>query len=102
MPLLKQLGSVAALLALHKSGAAPLVANASPPPTTIGNAAPVSTSTAQRMKNALDSKACIPRSQCCRVCSEGKACGNWCTKAIFNCEKARGCACDAGKICSQP
>jgi hypothetical protein len=42
---------------------------------------------------------CVPRNQCCRICTAGHACGNWCTKAIFNCAKARGCACDASKVC---
>ncbi len=51
-------------------------------------------------KNALERpKACIPRAQCCRVCTTGSACGNWCTSQIFNCQKARGCACNAADVC---
>jgi hypothetical protein len=52
----------------------------------------------QPLKNQL-SPTCIPRAQCCRICTEGPACGNWCTKAIFNCQKTPGCACDAGRVC---
>lgn len=57
---------------------------------------------AQPLKDAIKpATGCIPRAQCCRICTEGKACGNWCTKAIFNCDKVRGCACDASKVCRQ-
>jgi hypothetical protein len=56
-------------------------------------------STAPTKNDLVPAPSCIPRSQCCRICSAGTACGNWCTRAIFNCEKARGCACDASKVC---
>lgn len=42
---------------------------------------------------------CIPRSECCRVCSKGKACGNSCIKATYTCHKGRGCACDSDEVC---
>lgn len=50
------------------------------------------------LKNQI-SRTCIPRAQCCRVCAESQACGNWCTSAIFNCQKTPGCACDANRVC---
>jgi hypothetical protein len=42
---------------------------------------------------------CIPRSQCCRICEKGRACGNSCIHATFNCYKGRGCACDSSEVC---
>jgi hypothetical protein len=44
-------------------------------------------------------QACIPRAECCKVCSRGKACGNTCINRDYRCHKGRGCACDAGEIC---
>jgi hypothetical protein len=43
--------------------------------------------------------ACIPQSECCKVCDKGKACGNSCISRAKNCHKGRGCACDAAEIC---
>jgi hypothetical protein len=43
--------------------------------------------------------ACVPREQCCKVCSKGKACGNTCMRADYNCHKGPGCACDAEDVC---
>ena len=42
---------------------------------------------------------CIPREQCCKVCSKGKACGNSCIGRSYTCRKGRGCACDAAHVC---
>ena len=42
---------------------------------------------------------CTPRSQCCKVCSKGKACGNTCISRSYTCHKGRGCACDAWELC---
>ena len=50
-------------------------------------------------RSAETSLACIPRSQCCKVCSKGKACGNSCIRADYNCHKGAGCACDAEDVC---
>jgi hypothetical protein len=50
-------------------------------------------------KNELAPKACIPRSQCCRICKANSACGSWCSKAVINCQKARGCACNESQLC---
>jgi hypothetical protein len=44
-------------------------------------------------------EACTPRAECCRVCSKGKACGNSCIRADFNCHKGQGCACDEEDVC---
>jgi hypothetical protein len=45
--------------------------------------------------------ACIPAAQCCKVCSAGKACGNTCINANYNCHKGRGCACNEDEICAE-
>jgi hypothetical protein len=42
---------------------------------------------------------CTPRSQCCKVCSRGIACGNSCIRASYTCSKGRGCACNAFEVC---
>lgn len=42
---------------------------------------------------------CTPRSECCRVCGKGKACGNSCISTRFTCRKGRGCACNSYDIC---
>ena len=44
-------------------------------------------------------RSCIPSEQCCKVCVKGKACGNTCIKAEYQCHRGRGCACDADEIC---
>jgi len=44
-------------------------------------------------------EACTPREECCKVCSKGKACGNSCIRADFNCHKGQGCACDEEDVC---
>lgn len=33
-------------------------------------------------------------SQCCKVCTTGKACGNSCIAKNKNCTKGAGCACN--------
>jgi len=43
--------------------------------------------------------ACVPPEQCCKVCRKGKACGNTCIHAAYDCHKGRGCACNADDIC---
>lgn len=58
-----------------------------PPPSPRRSAAPRQT------------EGCIPRTQCCRVCSKGKACGNSCISRSFTCHKGHGCACDSWEIC---
>jgi hypothetical protein len=42
---------------------------------------------------------CIPREQCCKVCHKGRACGNTCIRADYDCHKGQGCACNAEDIC---
>lgn len=44
-------------------------------------------------------RSCIPRSQCCRVCSNGKACGASCISRSYTCRKGKGCACNSWEIC---
>jgi hypothetical protein len=44
-------------------------------------------------------ESCIPRSECCKVCRKGKACGNSCISASYTCRKGRGCACNAAEVC---
>ncbi|HEX9670013.1 MAG TPA: PKD domain-containing protein [Thermoanaerobaculia bacterium] len=43
--------------------------------------------------------ACVPESQCCRVCSTGNACGGGCIAAHLTCHQGLGCACDAAEVC---
>ena len=33
--------------------------------------------------------------KCCRICKKGKACGDSCINKNFNCNKVKGCACNA-------
>jgi hypothetical protein len=40
----------------------------------------------------------VPASDCCRVCHKGKACGDSCIKAEYECRKAPGCACDEDDV----
>jgi hypothetical protein len=44
-------------------------------------------------------KSCIPADKCCKICDEGKACGNSCISRSKNCHKGRGCACNAAEVC---
>lgn len=44
--------------------------------------------------------ACTPRSQCCKVCVAGKACGDSCINRSYTCTKPPGCACNASEVCS--
>ena len=44
-------------------------------------------------------RSCVPRDQCCKVCSKGKACGNSCIRRDYTCRKGSGCACNAAEIC---
>jgi hypothetical protein len=44
-------------------------------------------------------QACVPRAECCKVCSRGKACGNSCINRDYQCHQGRGCACDADEVC---
>jgi hypothetical protein len=39
------------------------------------------------------------RSDCCKVCDVGKACGNSCISRSYTCHKGRGCACNASQVC---
>jgi hypothetical protein len=48
----------------------------------------------------LSTLQCVPRSQCCKVCSKGKACGDSCISQDYDCHKGRGCGCDAEEVCS--
>lgn len=43
---------------------------------------------------------CRPKSECCRVCKKGKACGDSCINEKLTCRKTEeGCACDAEDLC---
>ena len=42
---------------------------------------------------------CVDRSQCCKVCNKGKACGNTCIARTTSCHIDRGCACDKSAVC---
>lgn len=45
------------------------------------------------------SASCIPRAQCCKVCSAGQACGATCISRSYTCHVGRGCACDGVEVC---
>jgi hypothetical protein len=45
------------------------------------------------------SQTCTPPSQCCKICSKGKACGDTCIRADYTCHKGRGCACNVEEVC---
>lgn len=42
---------------------------------------------------------CVPPSQCCKICSKGKACGDTCIRRDYTCHKGRGCACNQEEVC---
>lgn len=48
---------------------------------------------------ADEEPSCTPRENCCKVCRKGKACGNTCIRADYNCHKGVGCACDEEDVC---
>jgi hypothetical protein len=45
-------------------------------------------------------KACIPPTECCRTCNQGKACGNTCISESKTCRKRHGCACNLEDMCA--
>ena len=45
-------------------------------------------------------RSCVPREQCCKVCSADQAaCGASCIRRSYSCRKGQGCACDAADVC---
>jgi len=48
---------------------------------------------------APDAGSCIPRAQCCQVCSKSRACGDACIPRSSTCSKGSGCACDGARLC---
>lgn len=44
---------------------------------------------------------CVPPEECCKICSDGKACGDSCISRSFTCRRPRGCACNASEVCRQ-
>lgn len=42
---------------------------------------------------------CKPESECCAVCSVGRACGDACISESDGCEQMSGCACDDWEVC---
>ena len=42
---------------------------------------------------------CVPAESCCKVCTSGKACGDSCINASYDCSKGDGCACDSVEVC---
>lgn len=39
------------------------------------------------------------REGCCKVCDEGKACGDSCIDKLLACNEGEGCACDSWEAC---
>jgi endonuclease YncB( thermonuclease family) len=73
--------------------------DANPTPPWLHRAAPAASLTPRTAPPPGTSRSCTPRSQCCKVCSGGKACGNSCISRSYNCHKGRGCACNASEVC---
>jgi len=44
---------------------------------------------------------CTPRSECCKICDVGQACGKTCINANYTCHVGRGCACNRSEVCPQ-
>lgn len=42
----------------------------------------------------VDTANICPEELCCKICLGGKACGNSCIQADYNCNQPQGCACD--------
>lgn len=57
------------------------------------------TDQAEGLQDDRPKRNCRERSSCCKVCGKGKACGNSCIRADYNCRKGRGCSCNASEIC---
>lgn len=67
-----------------------------------GTAKSASVGNAAKVALVLDDwngAACTPRSQCCKVCETGKACGDSCISRSYTCHKGRGCACNSSEVC---
>lgn len=58
-----------------------------------------SPSPAARPSSRPPQRRCVPRAQCCKVCSKGAACGDSCISRSYTCHKGRGCACNAAEVC---
>jgi hypothetical protein len=54
----------------------------------------------QQFTSASTPSSCVPASDCCKICSKGKACGNTCIRRDYTCHVGRGCACDQDEVCS--
>jgi len=59
----------------------------------------VATIGSEQLFSATRSASCVPRSECCKVCSKGKACGDTCIRRDYTCHKGRGCACNQEEVC---
>ena len=54
----------------------------------------------QQLFSATASDSCVPPSQCCKICSKGKACGDTCIRRDYTCHVGRGCACNQEEVCT--
>lgn len=52
-----------------------------------------------KAKEKPKKRACIPASECCKICRKGQACGNSCISARYTCHKGSGCACNEADVC---
>ncbi|MBA2672034.1 MAG: thermonuclease family protein [Gemmatimonadetes bacterium] len=59
--------------------------------------APATPFTAVELCDASPVRGAVEANACCKVCSTGKACGDSCISRGKNCNKGRGCACNAGE-----
>jgi len=53
----------------------------------------------QQPYSAITPYSCVPASDCCKICSKGKACGNTCIRSDYTCHVGRGCACNQSEVC---
>lgn len=58
----------------------------------LGLAIPLFMGSAVPLTSCSDSTG--PGGECCKICREGKACGDTCIERSKSCNVGRGCACD--------
>jgi hypothetical protein len=86
--------ALVALLTLIATGTAP-----GAPALAIVPARHVPVQPLNQLLDGVTALQCVPREECCKVCRKGRACGNTCIRADYNCRKGQGCACNEDDIC---
>ena len=86
-------------IAIQALALAALLLVAAPTPADQSDSGTVCEAVVVQMAQAATKPDCTPRSQCCKVCSKGKACGDSCISQKYTCRKVRGCACNGYEVC---